>query len=155
MPFILKVGYFQQRDTAQGSYEGNKDTESRNHRVWSRKRGYSSLVRNWCFRIISPHFPDDSDGKESFCNEGDLGSIHGSGRTPREGNGNPLQYSCLENSMDRGAWWAAVHGVAEQDMTEQVTHTHKQCSNHSTMALISHASKMILKIQERFQQYVN
>ena len=103
MPFILKVGYFQQRDTAQGSYEGNKDTESRNHRVWSRKRGYSSLVRNWCFRIISPHFPDDSDGKESFCNEGDLGSIHGSGRTPREGNGNPLQHSCLENPMDKGA----------------------------------------------------
>ena len=43
---------------------------------------------------------------------GDSGSIPGSGRSPGEGNGNPLQYSCLENSMDRGAWWAAVHGVA-------------------------------------------
>ena len=47
---------------------------------------------------------------------GDLGSIPGSGRSPREGNGNPLQYSCLENPMDRGAWWATVHGIAELDM---------------------------------------
>ena len=50
--------------------------------------------------------------KESACNTGDLGSISGLGRYPGEGNGNPLQYSCLENPMDRGAWWAAVHGVA-------------------------------------------
>ena len=58
-------------------------------------------------------FPGGSDGKESACNEGDLGSIPGLGRSPEEGNGNPLQYSCLENSMDRGAWWATVHGVAK------------------------------------------
>ena len=51
--------------------------------------------------------------KASGYNVGDLGSIPGSGRYPREGNGNPLQYSCLENCMDRGAWWAAVHGVAK------------------------------------------
>jgi len=51
-------------------------------------------------------------GKESTCNAGDTGSIPGSERPPGEGNGNPLQYSCLENPMDRGAWWAAVHGVA-------------------------------------------
>ena len=50
--------------------------------------------------------------KESTCNAGDLGLIPESGRSPGEGNGNPLQYSCLENPMDRGAWWAAVHGVA-------------------------------------------
>ena len=50
-------------------------------------------------------------GKESACNTGDMGSIPESGRSPGEGNGNPLQYSCLENPMDRGAWWAAVHGV--------------------------------------------
>ena len=47
-------------------------------------------------------FPGGSDGKESACNAGDLGSIHGLGRSPGEGNSNPLQYSCLENSMDRG-----------------------------------------------------
>ena len=49
--------------------------------------------------------------KEFACNAGDLGSIPGSGRSPGEGNGNPLQYSCLENSMDRGAWPVTVHGV--------------------------------------------
>ena len=57
-------------------------------------------------------FPDGSDGKESTYNAGDLGSIPGSGRSPGERHGNPLQYSCLENPMDRGAWWAKVHGVA-------------------------------------------
>ena len=52
-------------------------------------------------------------GKESACNAGDPGSIPGSGRSPAEGNGNPLQYSCLENPMDRGAWRAIAHGVAK------------------------------------------
>ena len=51
--------------------------------------------------------------KASACNAGDPGSIPGSGRSPGEGNGNPLQYSCLENPMGRGAWWATVHGVAK------------------------------------------
>ena len=54
-----------------------------------------------------------SDGKESACHAGDLGSIPGSGRSPGEGNGSLLQYSCLENSMDRGAWTATVHGVTK------------------------------------------
>ena len=49
----------------------------------------------------------------SACNAGDLGSIPGLGRSPGEGNGNPIQYSCLENLMDTGAWWATVHGVAK------------------------------------------
>ena len=57
--------------------------------------------------------PGGSVGKESACNAGDLGSIPGSGRSPAEGNGNPLKYSCLENSMDRGAWWAIVHGITK------------------------------------------
>ena len=57
-------------------------------------------------------FPYSSAGKESFCNVGDLGFIPGLGRPPGEGNGNPLQYTCLENPMDRRAWWATVHGVA-------------------------------------------
>ena len=54
-----------------------------------------------------------SDGKESACNVGDPGSIPGSGRSPGEGSGNPLQYSCLENPMDGGAWQATVHEVAK------------------------------------------
>ena len=54
-----------------------------------------------------------SDGKVSVYNAGDLGSSPGLGRSPGEGNGNPLQHSCLENPMDRGTWWAKVHGVAE------------------------------------------
>ena len=58
-------------------------------------------------------FPGGSNGKEFACNAGDLGSILSSGRSPGEGNGNPLQYACLENYMDRGAWWATVHGFAE------------------------------------------
>ena len=54
-----------------------------------------------------------SDGKESACNAGDLGSVPGLERSPGEGNGNPLQYSCLENLMDRGAQWPTVHGVSK------------------------------------------
>ena len=54
-----------------------------------------------------------SDGKESTCCVGDLSSIPGLGRSPGEENGNPLQYSCLENPMDGGAWWATVHRVAK------------------------------------------
>ena len=56
-------------------------------------------------------FPCGSGGKESACSVGDQGLIPGSGRYPGEGTGNPLQYSCLENAMDRGAWWTIVHGV--------------------------------------------
>ena len=58
-------------------------------------------------------FPSGSVGKESAFTEGALGSIPGSGRSPEEGNGSQLQYSCLENPMDGGAWWATVHGVAK------------------------------------------
>ena len=55
--------------------------------------------------------PSGSDGKEFACLAGDPVSIPGSGRSPGEGNDNPLQYACLENPMDRGAWWVTVHGV--------------------------------------------
>ena len=61
--------------------------------------------------LIVGGFLCGSVGKESACNAGDLGSIPGLGRSPGEGNGNPLHYSCLGNPMDRGAWWATVHGV--------------------------------------------
>ena len=63
----------------------------------------------WTFLL----FPGGSEVKASACNEGDLGSIPGSGRSPGEENGNPLQYSCLENPMEGGALWATIHGVAK------------------------------------------
>ena len=64
------------------------------------------------------------DGKESTCNAEDPDLIPGLGRSLGKGNDNPLQYSCLENSIDSGAWWAAVHWVAkESDMTERITFT--------------------------------
>jgi len=65
--------------------------------------------------------------KNPSANAGDLrdvGLIPGSGSSPGEGNGNPLQYSCLEDPMDRGAGWATVHGVTESDMTEAIWHAH-------------------------------
>ena len=70
--------------------------------------------------------PQWLSGKEFTCNEGDKGDadlIPGWRRSPGGGNGNPLQYSCLENLMDRGAWWASVHGIAKElDTTEATTH---------------------------------
>ena len=69
------------------------------------------------------YFPGGSDGKEPACCTGDPGSIPESGRSPGEGNGNPLQNSSLKNSMDRGAWWATYRSWShkESDMTERLT----------------------------------
>ena len=63
--------------------------------------------------MLTTDFPGGSLGKESACNVGDPSSVLGSGRSLGEGNGNPLQYSYLENFMDRGAWWAPVHEVTK------------------------------------------
>ena len=74
----------------------------------------SRIVRNKFLLFVSYSvYSGGSDGKASARNAGDLGSIPGLGRSPGEGNGNPLQYSCLENSLDGGVWWATVHGVAK------------------------------------------
>ena len=83
-------------------------------------------------------------GKESSCNAGDMGSIPGSGRSPGEGHGSPLQYSCLENPMDRGAWRAAVRGVP-QSQTQL-----KQLSNH-TQALMSCNNSLYVCMQDLYQ----
>ena len=76
----------------------------------SRERFQSGV---WEDIMLRKGFPGGSDGKESTCNSGDLGSIPGSGRFPGEEDGNPLQYSLLENPMDRGAWQAVVHRVTK------------------------------------------
>ena len=77
-------------------------------------------------KFLSIYFPGGSAGKESTCNGGDLGSIPGLGRFSGERNGNPLQYSCMENPRDRGAWWATVHGVTKSWPT-LTTHIHTSC----------------------------
>ena len=91
-------------------------------RVWGGQvagtRGTGLYVYLWLIQ----GFPDGSNGKESACSGGVLGSIPGAGRSPGEWNGYPFQYSWLENSMARGAWWATVHRVAKEwDTTERLT----------------------------------
>ena len=121
----------------------------------------SSLITSWqidgrqwkkwqtlfCFGAPKPAFfygfPDGSEDKAFAWNAGDPGLIPGLGRSPGEGNGNPLQYSCLENPMDRGAWQATVHGVAKsQTQVSDFTHTHTHkpaggdCSHESKRCLL-------------------
>jgi len=74
---------------------------------------YQGITSAQTADIYIDSFPGSSDGKESACNARDPGLISGLERSPGEGNGNPFQYSCLENPMDRGAWMATVHGFAQ------------------------------------------
>ena len=82
------------------------------YRVTQSRTWLKCLHMHTCKHIVKD-FSGGSDGKESACNAGDLGSVPGLGRSPGEWIGYPLQYSGLENFMDRGAWWATVHGVAK------------------------------------------
>ena len=83
-------------------------------------------------------FPGGPDGKKSACNRGDPSSSPGLGQSPGEEHGNPLRYSYLGNTMGREAWWAVVHGLAELDMTEQLTHTHTH--RHTYLYILSMGS---------------
>ena len=76
-----------------------------------KEKGLESSISQ--LSLLCEGFPCGSASKESACNVGDLGLIPGLERSPGEGNGYPLQYSRMENSMDRGTWWATVHGVAQ------------------------------------------
>ena len=94
--------------------------------LWTWGRGKILLIKFRYNAFLG--FPGGSDSKESACSAEDLGSIPSLGRSPGEGHGNLLQYYCLEISMDRGAWWSTVYGVARSDMPEQLTHhTQTQC----------------------------
>ena len=93
----------------------------------------SKVIKN-C-RLHTVIFPDNSVNKESPCNAWDPGSIPGSRRSPREGNGNSLQYSCLRNSADRVAWWATVHGVTKS-WTWLSNWAHTSC--YAMLSLFSH-----------------
>ena len=71
------------------------------------------LILTVCVCVCGMGFPGGSDGEESICHRRDSGSIPRLGRSPGEGNGYPIVFSCLKNSMDRGAWWATVQGIAK------------------------------------------
>ena len=89
-------------------YSGLKNSMDR--RAW--QATVHGITKSW-FNWVTLGFQCSSVGKESACSAGDPGSIPGLGRCPGKGNGYPLQYPCLESPMDRGAWWAADHGVAK------------------------------------------
>ena len=78
-------------------------------------------------------FPDGSEGKESTCNVGDLGSVPGLERSPGGGHGDPLQYSCLENPMGRGAWWATVHRVTKSQTQLRDSTQHSNTLDNSKL----------------------
>ena len=94
--------------------------DSRGMRVWRTTSTASQLHRSFAACSVARGFPGGSDRQESACSAGDPGSIPGFGRSPGEENGNPLQYSCLENSMDRKAWRATISpwGCKELDSTK-------------------------------------
>ena len=90
-------------------------------------------------------FPGGSDGKASAYKARDPGSIPGLGRSPGEGNGNPLQYSCLENPMDRGAWEATVHGVAKsRTQLSDFTSLHFKLRYNRSIILVDGLKNQIL-----------
>ena len=135
--------------------------------AWGYSPGIFIFIDN--FTAESLGFPDGSDGKGSACNLGNLGSILGLGRSPGEGNGNPLQYSCLENYMDRGlefsvSWWATVH-VVEKSRTRlsdfhfthslvNLDHFESYCFNPSINTSLSFSDLLVLQNHlESFTKY--
>ena len=109
---------------------------------------YFNTYINNNYILLFWRFPGGSDGREYTWNVGDPGSIPGSGISPGEGNGNPLQYSCLENSMDRGAWWAIVYRITKSQTRLSNYHFHF----HSLFSIINldiTISKSLRMVAER------
>ena len=105
LPFFkIQVNYFMAQDYLKMHLMGEGPGAILNYKT------FLSFINRL---LVTTSCPGGSEVKASACNAGDLGLIPGSGRSPGEGNGNPLQYSCLENPMDGGAWWATVHGAAK------------------------------------------
>ena len=112
---------------------------------WSEPQSALSLAFADCIELLHLQLPCISVGKESACSAGDPGLIPELGRSPGEGNGNPLQYPCLENLVDRGAWWAAVYGGPKgSGMTEQLTHSTEK-NAHVEAPLIDHHISLVGK----------
>ena len=112
-----------------------------------------SSVAQSCLTFCDPidcsffcDFPGGSEVKASAWNAGDLGSIPGSGRSPGEGNGNQLQFSCLENPMDGGAWWATVHGSQSRTRLSDFTLLCLPQRLWSEKAMAPHSSTLAWKI---------
>jgi len=105
---------------------------------------HGSNNNSGCHLLRSWGFLGGSDGEESAYDAGDLSSTPGSGRSPGEGNSYPLQYSYLENSMDRGAWWATVHGTEESDTPERPS-----LNPHSTLPATYHGAGVVPTSQVR------
>ena len=114
------------------------------------------MMKNTKNSFILTLFPGGSDGKASDRNAGDPGSIPGLGRSPEEGNGNALQYSCLENSMDGRTWWATVHGVTKSQTRLSNFMTSRCCWKyfvqrdlHSTFHLFLSVSPCVSQCPEK------
>ena len=128
----------------QFSFQSQRKTMTRNVQTTTQLHSSHTLAK-WCSKFSKQGFnskltenfqmdlPHSSVGKESACSAEDLDSIPGLGRTPGEGNVNPLQYSCLDNPMDREAWQATVYGFTKSQIRLRHTHTHKfhlgKCTN--------------------------
>ena len=104
------------------------------------------LYSGFPLAIYFTGFPGGSDGKESACKAGDLGLVPVLGRPPGEGKGYSLQYSCLKNSMDKGAWWATVHGVAKSWRRWYCVYVNPNLPIHPTLSFPHGVPKSVLPI---------